>query len=113
MPEESQSERAWFRRKETSDYCRLGSGTARETLNPIGAGRGGQVLLFFLLNSKDISTQFLCRKYTPSFIKCLPFKIVDQWPVAIYTTNDPFFSPKANCTRVLGFPPICDFFFFF
>lgn len=71
---------------------------------------------FFFFNSKDISTQSLCRKYTPSFIKCLPLKVVDQWPVAIYTTNDPFFFfffPKANCTRVLKVPPICDFFFFF
>lgn len=47
MPEDSQSVRTWDRRKETSDYCRLGYGTARESLNPIGAGRGGQMLLFF------------------------------------------------------------------
>lgn len=46
-PEDSQSERTWDRRKETSDYCRLGYGTAKESLNPIGAGRGGQMLHFF------------------------------------------------------------------
>lgn len=75
MPEDSQSERTWDRRKETSDYCRLGYGTARESLNPIGAGRGGQMLHFFL-NSRDISPQSLCGKYTPSFIKCLPIKVI-------------------------------------
>lgn len=82
MPENSQSERAWDRRKETSDYCRLGPGTARESLNPTGAGRGGQRLhsFFFFLDSKDIPTQSLCGKYTPSFIKCLPPRVVE--PVA-------------------------------
>lgn len=83
MPENSQSERTWDRRKETSDYCRLGHGTASESLNPTGAGRGGQMLHFFFFNSKDISTQSLCEKYPPSFTKCLPLKVVDQWPVAI------------------------------
>lgn len=52
MPEDSQSERTWDRRKETSDYCRLGYGTARESLNPIGAGRGGQMLHFFFFKFK-------------------------------------------------------------
>lgn len=51
---------------------------------------------FFFFNSKDISTQSLCRKYTPSFIKCLLLKVVDQWPVAIYMTNDPFFFSQSK-----------------
>lgn len=60
------------------------------------------------LNSEDISTQSLCRKYTPSFIKCLPLKVV----ASSHLYDKLSFFSKVNCTRVLGFPPICDFFFF-
>lgn len=49
MPENSQLERTWDRRKETSDYCRLGYGTARESLNPIAAGRWADAAFFFLI----------------------------------------------------------------
>lgn len=76
MPEDSQSERTWDRRKETSDYCRLGYGAARESLNPIGAGRGGQMLLFFFFKFRRYFPTVSMWKIYSSFIKCLPIKVI-------------------------------------
>lgn len=72
----------------------------------------GRCCIFFFFNSKDISTQSLWKCGTSSFIKCLPLK-VSRSGASSHLYDKLSCCSKVNCTRVLGFPPICDFFFFF